>query len=1204
MIKILPQSTLCLTPSRSVLVCVMVLFFGVSWGQTTNDYRSRQTGNWNSTATWERFNGTSWVTATVTPTNTNANVITIQNAHTVSITASVSVDQVVVAAGGQVNLNNNVTLSITNGTGNDFEVAGTFSRSTGTITIASGASFVFGDNGTYIHAQNGGIIPTATWAASSTVRIEGTTSTDPTGLNQSFGNFIWNAIGLGSNSVNFNPTGIAGNLEINNGSATGQIIQTVASLSIGGDLIIGGGVFAIASGNSNTRVLTVSGNVTISEGSLLVKQNNNGGGTLNINGNLTHTGGTISRSGSGGASINFSGSGSPQLFTSGGSVTNTINWTVNSGAFLQMAASGTTVTGGGTFTLSSGATLGITSPDGISTSGAMGNIRVTGTRNYNTGANYVYNGSSNQSVGNGLPATVNSLIIANSGSDGDNLVILDSDKEVSSDMGVELGVLDLVTFTANRATSGGSFYLEANTGLRLSGVSNFPSVFSNRTLDCSSTVEYYANGPQTVAGVNYGNLILSGSGVKTLQTGTSQLCSNFTLSGTVTATAVVGMTVGGNFAIGSGTSFSAGSFTHQVNSNWTNQGTFSAGTSTFIFGGTTSGSLTNSGTGQFFNLSFVGSGTKTINSPLSPTGDILQISTSVILSGASTITLATGRSLEINASGSVNTGSGRLIIQPGAFYVNRSTSNPTLEVRQRFLGSKGWRLVGTPINSTYAALTSGFETQGFPGSTYPTLQPNLLWWDETDKGTTLQGWRQPVSLSASVPAGRGHYFYVFNGESKPGGGNYSDALPLTMAVSGTEVNLASGNFDFGVTFTPRNTSSVAQGDSLIEVNQADEGFNLVANPTASVIDFHSPTGWTKTNIDQSIYVWDPATSSFLTWNGTSGSLGSGRITPFQAFWVKANAPSPVLMLNGNAPKSLLSTDFFGRKQTEPISILELHVMGEGMNAQSFISFGEGGETDADPKDAYQLESLAEDWLLLYSFGSLKTKSPLVINHQPSLVSQENRVIPLHLASAKKGEPFKGAYLMDWKLPVNWEPSLDLVLMDHINQKAVDMKKESAYAFEFEAPKATTSNGRKGLDTLLSPRAVVFQTPYSLDEEENPANARISAGSKPKRPFTLFIGKFPEGRIEYLPEFPKLFSPAPNPFVDQTKIRFFLPVSEDAEVKIYSLLGQEVGGFPKQSYSTGIHELEWAPQSIALPKGIYLIRLVTPTGQFTQKLIKN
>jgi hypothetical protein len=167
-----------------------------------------------------------------------------------------------------------------------------------------------------------------------------------------------------------------------------------------------------------------------------------------------------------------------------------------------------------------------------------------------------------------------------------------------------------------------------------------------------------------------------------------------------------------------------------------------------------------------------------------------------------------------------------------------------------------------------------------------------------------------------------------------------------------------------------------------------------------------------------------------------------------------------------------------------------------------------------------------------------------------------------------------------------------------------MKKESAYAFELEAPKATVSSARKNWTSGFGSNAVVFETPYELGEEQILPNARTSPGAKPKRPFTLFVGTFPDGRIEYLPDFPKLFSPVPNPFANQTKIRFFLPQTENAAIQIYDLLGQEVGGFPLQEYAAGIHELDWIPTANHLPSGIYLIRLITAQGLFTQKLIKN
>lgn len=649
----------------------------------------------------------------------------------------------------------------------------------------------------------------------------------------------------------------------------------------------------------------------------------------------------------------------------------------------------------------------------------------------------------------------------------------------------------------------------------------------------------------------------------------------------------------------------SGTFTLSVHGDWTNSGTFTSGSnSTVDFTGTPAASI---GSGSFANVSFTGTGTKTLNSTIIVAENISPISTPVILSGTNTLTLNPGKTMQITSSGSVTTGSGRVILLPAAIFVNESTSNPTLEVRQTLTGNKGWRMIGTPVTTAYATLTSGLETQGFPGSTNPSLQPNLLWWDETDKGTTLQGWRQPSNLSAAAPAGRGHYFYIFNGATKPGGGNYTDNLPKTISVTGTEVNLASGIFDFGVTFTARDNNLVAQADTLIEVNQADEGFNMLANPTASTIDFHSGTGWTKTNIDQTTYVWDPVSNAFRTWNGTTGDLGSGRIAPYQAFWVKANAVSPSLQLSGNGSKTLTSTSFFGRKLDTTPPTLELNVAGEGMQANSFITFGADGKLGADPKDAYQLESLAEDWLLLYSFGSPNTRSPLVINHQPD-AGTEDRVIPLHLAASKKGKQIHGTYLMDWKIPAEWPANTEIVLMDHINQKAIDMRQESMHTFSFEAPKAPVSNARKTWDGFQVPRAVVFQTPYEFgeDEELSMSNMRLSrtASSKPTRPFTIFIGAFPNDRIEYLPDFPRLFAPVPNPFSSNTKIRFYLPVAEKVEINIFDLLGNAVGNFPAQDYGAGIRELEWIPSSINLPSGMYVIRLSTTTGQFTQKLIKN
>jgi hypothetical protein len=75
-------------------------------------------------------------------------------------------------------------------------------------------------------------------------------------------------------------------------------------------------------------------------------------------------------------------------------------------------------------------------------------------------------------------------------------------------------------------------------------------------------VNYSLAGTQTVGALNtYNNLTLSGSGTKTLQTGTTTIGGNLTLSGTANATTVVGLTVSGALSVGDGTTFTVGGFT-------------------------------------------------------------------------------------------------------------------------------------------------------------------------------------------------------------------------------------------------------------------------------------------------------------------------------------------------------------------------------------------------------------------------------------------------------------------------------------------------------------------------------------------------------------------------------------------------------------------------------------------------------------------
>lgn len=113
--------------STIIKALCLLLFPAALWGQTAGDYRSAGTGNWNNTATWERYDGASWITpAPSTPTSADG-AITIRNTHTVTISASVTADQITVDAGGALNNNTGTALlTINDGAGTDLTVNGIF----------------------------------------------------------------------------------------------------------------------------------------------------------------------------------------------------------------------------------------------------------------------------------------------------------------------------------------------------------------------------------------------------------------------------------------------------------------------------------------------------------------------------------------------------------------------------------------------------------------------------------------------------------------------------------------------------------------------------------------------------------------------------------------------------------------------------------------------------------------------------------------------------------------------------------------------------------------------------------------------------------------------------------------------------------------------------------------------------------------------
>jgi hypothetical protein len=350
----------------------------------------------------------------------------------------------VLANGGSNTFGGGATATINTG--------GRYRRQDATMTTSSGI-WTVNSGGTFQQDVDGGNLPLATWNTGSLCEITGVTVTRPGNMTQSFYNFTWNCPSQTSienlqgdlNTVNgdfrFVSSGtgklrlsqgenytlnVGGNFYVQGGSlyATGGASTAVTNIS--GDLIISGGTFGLTDAGSSsgdgTPDINISGNFNISGGTLDMSQYTassagKGIGEIYLTGNLIQSGGTITETAANGSSSGygnfyFNKSGSQTLSISSGTMSNKINFTVNSTSSLDMGTS--ILSGAGDFTSLSGSTLIIGSAGGVTSSSSAGNVQVTGTRTFSTTTSYKYNGTSAQVTGSGLPASISNLIISNS----------------------------------------------------------------------------------------------------------------------------------------------------------------------------------------------------------------------------------------------------------------------------------------------------------------------------------------------------------------------------------------------------------------------------------------------------------------------------------------------------------------------------------------------------------------------------------------------------------------------------------------------------------------------------------------------------------------------------------------------------------------------------------------------------------------------
>lgn len=259
-------------------ILFIILFFSINLtilGQVTGDYQSRTDGNWNTVTTWEKYNGSDWVSASDAPSSTTTGSVAILDGHTVNwnTDGSLSVPLLILEGTGSLVVAQNKTLHINSGSVVQIDGSGTI--------IAEGGNAVIHFNAGSIceltlnpNAAVGAVatLPIASWNATSTLRF-----LNPGGslvynnLNQSFGNVEYNRAEQTANQSDFKIAEIKGDFTVNS-TGTGSLVinnsKTPHTISIGGDFTLNGGDFQLCSTTNRIAYLHFSGNMYLNGGNI------------------------------------------------------------------------------------------------------------------------------------------------------------------------------------------------------------------------------------------------------------------------------------------------------------------------------------------------------------------------------------------------------------------------------------------------------------------------------------------------------------------------------------------------------------------------------------------------------------------------------------------------------------------------------------------------------------------------------------------------------------------------------------------------------------------------------------------------------------------------------------------------------------------------------------------------------------------------
>lgn len=300
-------------------------------------------------------------------------------------------------------------------------------------------------------------------------------------------------------------------------------------------------------------------------------------------------------------------------------------------------------------------------------------------------------------------------------------------------------------------------------------------------------------------------------------------------------------------------------------------------------------------------------------------------------------------------------------------------------------GATNWRLLGSPLeNQQVVHWQDDFITAGYPGSQYPNFpggaQPNwpsIRWYDETNTGASDNDGLQGVTnqLQALTP---GQGFATWCGDNLVSTNAFTIDLGPEAPVVGP-VTLPMSFTDSG--------------------NPTADGWNLVANPLPSPVDFSSISR--GANVEDYVTFYNPANGNTAVFDlglnfGTNGATST--IQSMQGFFLKATGSAVTTVIDESDKVAGNGGGMFGGSfgSVPPALRLQLSTSANAWKDEAGIVFHAGAPGhDAQDVLKYSLSANGAPRI-----STLAGSQPVAINAFGSLSS--DMAIPVMVQAGTNG----------------------------------------------------------------------------------------------------------------------------------------------------------------------------------------------------------